>query len=217
MLSRTPVLPLSPYLFAAWLTAMAGEFPDILLHYLSFWLSLSWLLVGLLSLLPINRGSQGSRVVPACSQYRLLKVSVKEKRSEDTESAKETCDCDQGLSSRQGGRFGQPGTSRCCQVSWVEGQAPTPLPKLTGLVLRCLYCSFSSKPSLALDSKSRSLLPPHPAWCALHFPYIKKSGMDFHSSQGGLSRQTGMMWAYASLPVPYELCSSSANHRIIKS
>lgn len=41
MLSRTPVLPLSPYLFAAWLTAMAGEFPDILLHYLSFWLSLS--------------------------------------------------------------------------------------------------------------------------------------------------------------------------------
>lgn len=51
-----------------------------------------------------------------------------------------------------------------------------------------LQISHSAKPVLALNFKSRSLLPPHLARGILHFPCILRSGMDSHGSQGDLDR-----------------------------
>lgn len=68
LLSRYSLLPPSSGIISAWLIAMAEEFPEILLHLLSFWLSVLHLIVG----------SQEQGVAPASSQYCLLKASVKE-------------------------------------------------------------------------------------------------------------------------------------------
>lgn len=57
--------------------------------FIVFWAFSFPLIAGLLSLLPINRDSQGWRVAPAPSQYCLLQVSAVEGRCWDTGNADE--------------------------------------------------------------------------------------------------------------------------------
>lgn len=68
---------------------------------------------------------------------------------------------------------------------------------ITALALSCslsvLQTAHSKRPSLALNFKSRSLLPPHLPQGILDFPGIERSELNSCGSQGDLDRQRGMI------------------------
>lgn len=190
LLSMLQLLSLSPGIFSAWFTATAGNVPGVLLHLLSFGFLFS----------PNSRShfpAAYKEIHEDGEQPHLPPVLLALGKYDGGEVlgyweyGGSTCDCNQKLVTRQGGRCAHnPHILVLPRTPGLRTSLPALSTATPDLALTCSgTLDLSSNPRLALKFKSRSLLPPHLAQSILHFSCIKRLGTDSYGSQGDLESQ----------------------------